>query len=94
MQDNEFWATVESKLVDEGLHKYFMLEQLAEILVAVSNVGRGSDELLDIFEKTFIKHRKALTPEIIEVAKEGFLRINRGSEMLQRVLEDPTTELP
>ena len=50
--------------------------------------------MLEIIEKTLIKHRKALTPEIIDVARQGFLRINKGSEILFRVLEDPTVELP
>lgn len=41
-----------------------------------------------------IKHRKALTPEIIQTARQGFQKINKGSEILYRVLDDPTTELP
>ena len=64
------------------------------MLLAVANVGRGSDELLEVFEKTFIKHRKWLTPEITSNVREGFLKINKGSEILHRVLDDPTTELP
>ena len=28
LQDNEFWEIVEQKLVDEGLYKYYTLEQL------------------------------------------------------------------
>ena len=69
LQDNEFWELVEQKLVDEGLHRYFRLDQLTEVLNYLANVGRGSDELLEIIEKTLIKHRKALTPEIIDVAR-------------------------
>ena len=57
-------------------------------------MGRGSDELIEIVEKTLIKHRKALTPEIIANARQGFGKINKGSEILYRVLDDPTTELP
>ncbi len=94
LQDNEFWELVEQKLVDEGLHRYFRLDQLSEVLNYLANVGRGSDEMLEIIEKTLIKHRKALTPEIIDTARQGFLRINKGSEILFRVLEDPTVELP
>ncbi len=94
LQDNEFWEIVEQKLVDEGLHRYFRLDQLTEVLNYLANVGRGSDEMLEIIEKTLIKHRKALTPEIIDTARQGFLRINKGSEILFRVLEDPTVELP
>ena len=60
----------------------------------LANVGRGSDELIEVIEKTLIKHRKSLTPEIIETAKQGFLKINKGSEILFRVLEDPTVQLP
>jgi hypothetical protein len=59
-------------LVDSGLHRYFELETLADILCDLANVGRGSDELIDILEKTFIKHRKALTPEIIANVRFGF----------------------
>ena len=94
LQDNEFWATVETKLVDEGLHRYLDLEQMAEMLNYLADVGRGSDELIDIIEKTMIKHRKALTPFITDVARIGFQKINKGSEILYRVLEDPTVELP
>ena len=50
--------------------------------------------MIEIMEKTFIKHRKGLTPETIEHAKIGFASVNKGSEILQRVLEDPTTQLP
>lgn len=50
--------------------------------------------MIDIVEKTLIKHRKAITPEIAESAKEGFRLINKGSEILYRVLEDPNVELP
>ena len=60
----------------------------------LANVGRGSDEMLEIIEKTLIKHRKALTPEIIDNARQGFLRVNKGSEILFRVLEDPSVQLP
>ena len=28
IQDNELWEIVEQKLVDEGLHRYYTLEQL------------------------------------------------------------------
>jgi hypothetical protein len=60
----------------------------------LAHVGRGSDELIDVVEKTLIKHRKSLTPQIIENAKNGFLKINKGSEILFKVLEDPSVELP
>ena len=69
LQDNEFWELIEQKLVDEGLHRYFRLDQLSEVLNYLANVGRGSDEMLEIIEKTLIKHRKALTPEIIDTAR-------------------------
>jgi len=72
LQDNEFWELVEQKLVDEGLHRYFELDQLVKILVNLANVGRGSDELIEIIEKTLIKHRKAITPEIAANARHGF----------------------
>ena len=94
LQDNELWELVEQKLVDEGLHRYMSLEQLAEILVHLGRVGRGSDDLIEIIEKTFIKHRKGLSEQTIANAKIGFASVNKGSEILQRVLEDPNTELP
>ena len=52
-------------------------------------MGRGSDDFLDLIEKTFIKHRKSLDSELIESARESFLRMNKGSEILYRILEDP-----
>ena len=94
LQDNEFWEIVEQKLVDEGLHRYYSLEQLAEILCHLGRVGRGSDDMVEIIEKTFIRHRKGLSPYTIANAKIGFASVNKGSEILLRVLEDPTTELP
>ena len=94
LQDNEFWELVEQKLVDEGLHRYFDLLQISQVLNYLANVGRGSDDMLEVIEKTLIKHRKALTPEIIENARLGFQRVNKGSEILFRVLEDPSVELP
>ena len=60
-----------------------------DVLWALSNVGRGSDDFLDLIEKTFIKHRKSLDSELIESARESFLRMNKGSEILYRILEDP-----
>ena len=94
LQDNEFWEIVEQKLVDEGLHRYFTLEQSAQLLCQLARVGRGSDDMVELIEKTFIKHRKGLTPEVIEIAQQGFRKINKGSEILHRVLDDPTVELP
>lgn len=94
IQDNEFWELVEQKLVDERLHRYFALDKLTEVLVLLAEVGRGSDELIDVVEKTLIKHRLAITPEIADSAREGFRLINKGSEILFKVLDDPTVELP
>lgn len=94
LQDNEFWEIVEQKLVDEGLHRYFSLEDLTRVMSYLSLVGRGSDDMIEIVEKTLIKHRKGLTPQTIAIAKDAFARVNKGSEILQRVLEDPKTELP
>lgn len=94
LQDNEFWEIFEQKFVDEGLHRYFTLEQLTQILCHLGHVGRGSDDMVEIIEKTLIKHRKGLTPKTIAYAKFGFAQINKGSEIMMRVLEDPTTKLP
>ena len=94
LQDNEFWDIVEEKLVDDQLHRYLSLEELSEVLVHLGRVDRGSDDMIEIIEKTFIKHRKGLTERTIANAKVGFAAVNKGSEILQRVLEDPNTELP
>ena len=94
LQDNEFWEIVEQKLVDEGLYRYYTLEQLADMVNMLGRVGRGSDDMMELIEKTFIKHRKGLTPEVIDKAQQGFAKVNKGSEILHRVLKDPKTELP
>lgn len=67
---------------------------MSELLVDFGRVGRGSDDMVEIIEKHFIKHRKGLTERTIANAKLGFASVNKGSEILQRVLEDPNTELP
>ena len=94
LQDNEFWEIVEQKLVDEGLYKYYTLEQLGQLVNCLGRVGRGSDDMMELIEKTFIKHRKGLKPEVIKTAQQGFEKLNKGSEILHRVLKDPNTELP
>ena len=70
------------------------MEELARITVSLANVGRGSDALIETIEKTFVKHRKGLTPDVIADVRQGFQKINKGSEILYRVLDDPTIELP
>ena len=91
LQDNEFWELVEHKLVDEGLWRYLDLLQSAKLLNLLARVGRGSDDIVELLEKHFIKHRLGLTPEIIEIAQQGFQKMNKGSEILHRVLADPKT---
>ena len=81
-------------MVDEGLYRYYSLEDLADIVTMLGRVGRGSDDMLELIEKTFIRHRKGLTPVVIEQISEGFSKMNKGSEILHRVLKDPQTELP
>jgi hypothetical protein len=94
LQDNEFWEAVERKFVDEGMWRYFDLETTVKMLNCFARVGRGSDEIVDLIEKHLIKHRKGLTPVTIDIAKQGFAKINKGSEILHRVLADPQTQLP
>lgn len=96
LQDNELWESLESKLVDEGLLRYFTLEETATILCFFARTGRGSDELIEQMEKIFIKHRKHLivNPETLRLCKVGFSNLNKGSEILKRVLSDPTVTLP
>lgn len=45
LQDNELWEALESKLIDEGLLRYFSIHEQAEVLWYFANCGRGSDEL-------------------------------------------------
>ena len=47
LQDNELWEALESKLVDEGLLRYFNLQEMSEILFYFAKCGRGSDDLID-----------------------------------------------
>ena len=94
LQDNEFWESVEQKLVDEGLHRYLSLEQITSLVNSLAMVGRGSDDLIEIIEKTLIQHRKGLTPNTLKLATIGFSKLNKGSEILQRVLADPNAALP
>ena len=95
LQDNELWESLESKLVDEGLLRYFTLYQQAEILCGFANCGRGSDELIDQLEAIFVKHRKALLiqPKTLAKCQLGFGKLNQGSEILKRVLEDPSVNI-
>ena len=58
------WELIEIKVVDEGLYRYFDLNEMSKVLNSLARVGRGSDDFLELIEKVFIKHRKALTPEI------------------------------
>ena len=67
---------------------------MATLVDCVADVGRGSDDLISIAEKTFVKHRKGLTPATIATAQRGFAKLGKGSEILHRVLADPNTELP
>ena len=96
IQDNELWESLESKLVDEGLLRYMKLEEQAKVLCYFSNCGRGSDELIEQLEKTFIRHRKALSVDanLLRLCKLGFGQLSKGSDILKRVLEDPEVELP
>ena len=96
LQDNELWDVLESKLVDEGLLRYFTLQEQAKILCYFAHCGRGSDELIEQLERIFIKHRKALDvdPELLRLCKAGFGELNKGSDILKRVLADPNVSLP
>ena len=81
-------------------------ENYSELMTLVDELAQGQSihteyirtiyELIEQLEKTFIKHRKALVgqPDTLELCKRGFNQINKGSEILKRVLEDPTTTLP
>uniref|UniRef100_A0A7S3MZH7 Uncharacterized protein n=2 Tax=Strombidium inclinatum TaxID=197538 RepID=A0A7S3MZH7_9SPIT len=96
LQDNVLWEALESKLVDEGLLRYFNVQEAAEILYYFAQCGRGSDELIDQMEKTFIQNKKALVgmDDTLWYLREGFSQLNKGSEILKKVLEDPEVELP
>jgi hypothetical protein len=47
LQDNELWEAIESKLINEGLLRYFSIHETSEILYQFANCGRGSDELIE-----------------------------------------------
>jgi len=96
LQDNELWESLESKLVDEGLLRYFTISETADILYYFAKCGRGSDKLHESLEGVFIKHRKhlALHPECLAIVKAGYNQMDKSSEILKRVLEDPTAQLP
>jgi|TARA_B110000305_G_C19199166_1_gene520314 hypothetical protein len=96
LQDNELWEALESKLVDEGLLRYFSIDECSKILLYFARCGRGSDDLIDQLENVFIKHRKALAqmPYTLETCKKGFGQLSKKSEILKKILEDPTTDLP
>ena len=64
------------------------------LIKSLANVNRGSDELIEMIEKNFIKHRKGLDQIQINKISDGFNKINKGSEVLHRVLADPQMELP
>ena len=74
LQDNELWESLESKLVDEGLLRYFSVHDASLILTYFARCGRGSDELIEQLEKMFIKHRKALLRQkgSLDNCKKGF----------------------
>ena len=96
LQDNELWESLESKLVDEGLLRYFTIGETADILYYFARCGRGSDKLHEALEGVFIKHRKhlALHADTLHVVKAGYSQMDKSSEILKRVLEDPTAQLP
>ena len=94
LQDNEFWETVEKKLVDERLYRYLRLDQVCNTVEALGRVGRGSDELIELLEKDIIKHRRALDEQMIDTARRGFAELNKGSAVLFEVLEDPSRGVP
>ena len=96
LQDNVLWEALESKLVDEGLLRYFNIHEQAEILYYFARCGRGSDELIDQLEKQFILHRKSLVNQdhTLSYLRRGFGKLSKGSEIMKRVLEDPEVDLP
>jgi hypothetical protein len=47
-----------------------------------------------MIENNVIKHRKSLTEKDLKQLQSSFKSINKGSEILFQVLEDPQTELP
>ena len=93
LQDNEFWEIIEEQLIDNKLHRYFNLDQVCQIVRYLGEVGRGSDELIETFEKYIIKHRKAITEANVEYASKGFKMLNKGSAVLFEVLGDPSRGL-
>lgn len=66
---------------------------MTEVTLGISNAGRASKELFDSFEKVFVKHRLNLDSENVEKIKFAFENSKQGSNLLFKVLEDPSQDL-
>ena len=93
LQDNEFWEIIEEQLIDNHLFRYLNIDEACGLVHSLGLVGRGSDELIELAEKYIIKHRKALLPNNIALASNGFKKLDKGSAVLFEVLLDPTRGL-
>lgn len=96
LQDEELWALLEKKLVDDRLYRYLTLEMQAKLVESLALADRVNKNLFNALEKVFIKHRKglALQPDWqISIAK-AYTISNLGSELLFKTLEDPTISIP
>ncbi len=93
LQDNEFWELAEEKLIDDGHFRYLTLDETCPLVNLLGMVQRGSDELIELCEKSIIKHRKSLQGYNISHAARGFKKLNKGSAVLFEVLQDPTRGL-
>jgi hypothetical protein len=67
---------------------------MCELIGGLGFVKRGSDELLEICENYIIKHRKALLEHDIDVTRQGFKALEKGSHVLFEILGEPVRDLP
>ena len=73
--------------------RYLHVNDIIKCLHGIAVAGRGSEELVLTFENYIIKHRLALDVDMIDIATDAFKILNKGSELLFSVLENPTLDI-
>ena len=94
VQDKDFWALIEQKMVGQKLYRYIPTKELCKIAYALAEANQGSKELFGVIERTLIKQRLNLLEHDIDLARGAFQARNEGSELLFQVFENPRAELP
>lgn len=94
VEDEGLWSLFEQKLLGEKLYRYIPNRELCEMIYALGEANKGSQELWNIFERVLVKHRLNLLDQDIDFAKTGFESRKAGSQLLFQVFENPTKPLP